>query len=193
MARSGPLRALAVPAALVVAALALGGCGSGEAASGHRPDYASALRGAPPALAALYRRGDRLLGGGAAAYERTLHGLRGHPVVVNDWASWCVPCRREIPLMGRAAARLGKRVAFLGVDAEDNAGAARTFLRERPLPYPSFDDPDAAIADSQGPAVGYPRTAFYDARGSVVHLKQGPYTSQAELLADVRRYAASPG
>src|SRR5436190_506496 len=80
-------------------------------------------------------------------------------------------------------------LAFLGVDAEDDRGAARTFLRDRPLPYPSFDDPDQKIAATQGAAVGYPRTAFYDAGGRLVHLKQGPYTSAATVAADVRRYA----
>jgi cytochrome c biogenesis protein CcmG, thiol:disulfide interchange protein DsbE len=184
------LVAVAVP--FSVAALAVGGCsGGGEGASPH-PAYGAALRGAPPALAALYREGDRLLAGGIAAYRSRLRSVRGHPVVVNDWASWCEPCRRELPLFGRAAARVGKRVAFLGVDAADDPAAARTFLRERPLPYPSFDDPDQKIAASQGPVLGYPRTAFYDARGKLVHVKQGPYTSEAELAADIRRYAG-PG
>jgi thiol-disulfide isomerase/thioredoxin len=166
------------------------GCGSdsGRAPATH-PDYRAALHGAPPALAALYRQGDRILRGGTTAYEAQLRALRGHPVVVNDWASWCEPCREEMPLFGRSAARLGKRVAFLGVDAQDNRAAARTFLRERPVPYPSFDDPDSKISASQGPVNGYPRTAFYDPRGELVFLKRGPYTSEAELAADVRRYA----
>jgi hypothetical protein len=80
-------------------------------------------------------------------------------------------------------------VAFLGVDAKDNAAAARTFLRERPLPYPSFEDPDERVAATQGPVIGYPRTAFYDPAGRLVHLKQGPYTSMGELAADVKRYS----
>jgi thiol-disulfide isomerase/thioredoxin len=189
MARSAALRRFLVPVATLLGlALLAAGCGGDEEGGGGHPDYARALRGAPPALAALYRRGDSLLGGGPGAYRSTLRSLRGHPVVVNDWASWCVPCRQELPLFGRAAARLGDRVAFLGVDAEDNRAAARTFLRERPLPYPSFDDPDKAISSLQGPVVGYPRTAFYDAAGKLVHLKQGPYTSTGQLLADVRRY-----
>jgi cytochrome c biogenesis protein CcmG/thiol:disulfide interchange protein DsbE len=186
MARSGQICAQTLAATLAIV-LALGG--GADLGDRSRPDYRTALRGAPPALAALYRGGDRLLGGGPAAYRARLRSLRGHPVVVNDWASWCEPCRREVPLFGRAAARFGRRVAFLGVDAEDDRGAARTFLRERPLPYPSFDDRDQRIAATQGAAVGYPRTAFYDAGGRLVHLKQGPYTSMSELAADVRRYS----
>ncbi len=179
---------------LCLAATALAGllsaCGtsSGTGSASH-PDYRAALRGAPAPLAAIYRQGDRLLPGGTDAYEARLRRLSGYPVVVNDWASWCEPCRREIPLFGRAAVRFGKRVAFLGVDAEDSPAAARTFLRERPLPYPSFSDHSSEIAATQGGVGGYPRTAFYDRRGKLVHLKQGPYTSGAELAADVRRYA----
>ena len=172
-----------------LAALTAVGCGSGsDQATAPPPDYTAALRGAPAPLAALYHRGDRLLGGGTAAYEARLRGLRGHPVVVNDWASWCEPCRREIPLFGRAAARFGTRVAFLGVDGEDNAAAARTFLREHPLPYPSFADPESAISAEQGGPAGYPRTAFYDERGKLVFLKPGPYASLGELAADIRRH-----
>jgi cytochrome c biogenesis protein CcmG/thiol:disulfide interchange protein DsbE len=189
MDAKAPFRALSCLLG-ALAATAVAGCGaSGSATTASHPNYAAALRGAPAPLAALYRRGDALLGGGTAAYDAALRRLRGRPAVVNDWASWCEPCRQEIPLFGRAAARYGKRVAFLGVDAQDDPAAARTFLRERPLPYPSFDDPDGKIAVSQGPINGYPRTAFYDSRGRVVDLKQGPYTSEAELSADIRRFA----
>jgi cytochrome c biogenesis protein CcmG/thiol:disulfide interchange protein DsbE len=167
---------------------ALGGCGSGGSEADHS-GRAVAVRGAPPRLARLYRDADRLLGGGVTAYEARLRGLRGYPVVVNDWASWCVPCRQEVPLFARAAGRLGHRMAFLGVDVKDNPAAARTFLRGLPLPYPSFADPDERITAAQRPAIGYPRTAFYDRRGDLTYLKLGPYGSIAALAADIRRYA----
>jgi thiol-disulfide isomerase/thioredoxin len=192
MARSAAPRAILASAASLLAlaaALVASGCGSADAGAGTHPDYRAALRGAPAPLAALYRRGDALLGGGTAAYRARLRSLRGHPVLVNDWASWCGPCREELPLLGRAAARFGRRVAFVGVDAQDDRAAARTFLRERPVPYPSFLDPDGKISASQGPITGYPRTALYAASGRLVHLKQGPYTSVGEIAADVRRYA----
>ena len=73
--------------------------------------------------------------------------LRGYPVVVNVWASWCGPCRFEFPHFQRAAAAYGKRVAFLGIDSQDSDDAAATFLREEPVPYPSYTDPDEEIAD----------------------------------------------
>jgi cytochrome c biogenesis protein CcmG/thiol:disulfide interchange protein DsbE len=149
------------------------------------------LRDAPAALARTYRHGDRLLSGDAAAYSARLRTLRGYPVVVNDWASWCAPCREEVPLFARAAERFGRRVAFLGVDVKDDPAAARTFLRSRPLPYPSFADPDERITAAQQPATGYPRTAFYNRRGRLTYLKLGPYTSVASLAGDIRRYSAA--
>lgn len=192
-------RALARPAcsALLLAALvALGvpGCGSqgGDYGGGH-PDYARALAGSPPPLAALHRQANELLGGGKDAYEGRIAALRGYPAVVNVWASWCGPCRFEFPHFQQAAADYGKRVAFLAVDKQDSDDAAATFLEEAPVPYPSYTDPDEEIAESVGASLGLPDTAFYDRRGKLVYLKQGPYTDLAELRADIRRYALGGG
>lgn len=171
-------------------ALGFGGCGASEGGdgSGH-PDYARALAGAPPPLAALHAQGNELLGGGVEAYERRIAALRGYPVVVNVWASWCGPCRFEFPAFQRLAAEYGKRVAFLGIDSQDSADAARTFLRDRPVPYPSYSDPDEEIAARVGATLGLPATAFYDRRGDLAYLKQGPYTGHSQLRADLKRYA----
>jgi cytochrome c biogenesis protein CcmG, thiol:disulfide interchange protein DsbE len=177
--------------ALAAAAIALvaAGCGSSADGGGEHPDYAKALAGAPAPLAALYDQGNRLLGGGVNAYERRIATLRGYPVVVNVWASWCGPCRFEFPALQRLSAEYGKRVAFLGVDTQDSDDAARTFLREEPVPYPSYTDPDEEITDSIGATLGLPDTAFYDRRGRLAYLKQGPYTEHAELRADIERCA----
>lgn len=177
--------------ALLATALAAAGCGSspGGDYGGKHPDYARALAGSPAPLAALHRQGNRLLPGGVEAYARRIAALRGYPVVVNVWASWCGPCRFEFPLFQRFAARYGRRVAFLGVDSEDSNDAARTFLGEDPVPYPSYADPDRRIAESVGAGLGLPDTAFYDRRGALVHLRQGPYSDVAALRADLERYA----
>ena len=180
--------------ALVAIALAAAGCGSSsDGEGGSHPDYDKALAGAPPPLAALYDEANRLLPGGVDAYEKRIAALRGYPVVVNVWASWCGPCRFEFPAFQRAAARYGKRVAFLAIDSQDSDDAARTFLREEPVPYPSYTDPDEEITASIGADLGLPDTAFYDRRGELVYLKQGPYSDEAELLADIERYALGRG
>jgi thiol-disulfide isomerase/thioredoxin len=174
-----------------LAALGLVACGgsSDGPSTAKAPDYRSALAGAPKPLAKLYAQGDRLLPGGPDAFQTQLDALRGHPVVVNKWASWCGPCREEFPYLQRLSASFGKRVAFLGVDANDSEAAARTFLGEYPLPYPSYNDPDQDISRLMGATTGFPQTAFYDASGERVFVKPGQYGSQADLAADIRRYA----
>jgi len=184
-----PNLSIAVIVALVVA-LGGAGCGSSEDGSaGEHPDYAKALAGAPAPLAAVYDQANELLPGGVNAYEKRIAALRGYPVVVNVWASWCGPCRFEFPHLQRAAAEYGKRVAFLGVDSQDSDDAASTFLREEPVPYPSYADPDEEITASIGADLGLPDTAFYDRQGELAYLKQGPYADEAELRSDIERYA----
>jgi thiol-disulfide isomerase/thioredoxin len=181
--------------ALVVTVIAIAGCGSSQSGDygGTHPDYATGLAGSPPPLAALHRQANQLLPGGKDAYEGRIAALRRYPAVVNVWASWCGPCRFEFPHFQQAAADFGKRVAFLGVDSEDSDDAASTFLEEAPVPYPSYTDPDKVIGEALGASLGLPDTAFYDRRGKLVYLKQGPYDDIAELRADIRRYALGGG
>jgi cytochrome c biogenesis protein CcmG/thiol:disulfide interchange protein DsbE len=165
------------------------GCGSQDAENaGEPPDYAKALAGAPAPLAALHRQANELLPGGVEAYESRIAALRGYPVVVNVWASWCGPCRLEFPTFQRLSARYGRRVAFLGIDSQDSEEAAATFLRDNPVPYPSYSDPDEEIANELG-TIGLPATAFYGRGGELVHLGHKPYFENAELRADIERYA----
>ncbi|HYX78214.1 MAG TPA: TlpA disulfide reductase family protein [Solirubrobacterales bacterium] len=177
-------------ASVVAVAVALAACGSGSSgAGGGAPDYKRALAGAPKPLARLYDQANQLLPGGTAAFQRRLAELRGHPVVVNKWASWCGPCREEFPWFQDLSAKLGKRIAFLGVDSNDSAAAAHTFLGELPVPYPSYSDPDQQIARYLEATIGFPATIFYDSRGESVYVKQGQYASRSELAADIRHHA----
>ena len=181
---------LVVVAGLSTALLA--GCGSSASEGdygGEHPAYTKALAGSPAPLAALHAQADRLLPGETAAFEKRIASLKGYPVVVNMWASWCGPCRFEFPTLQKLSARYGKRVAFLGVDSQDSNAAAATFLKEAPVPYPSYTDPDKKIAAALHATLGLPDTAFYDRAGRLVYLKQGPYTNPSDLQADVQRYA----
>jgi len=191
MGRMGRIGRLFAAAALVVIVLALSACGSGSGddGGGKSPDYAKALAGAPKPLAKLYDQPNRLLPGGTDAFEQRLADLRGYPVVVNKWASWCGPCREEMPWFQRLSARLGKRIAFLGVDSQDSSAAAKEFLREFPLPYPSYSDPGKEIAQAMEATIGFPATAIYDLNGKLAHVQQGQYASQDALAADIERYA----
>ena len=184
---------LAVLLAVLLLLAGFGGCGEDPEDSA-APDYETALAGAPAPLAAIHDQGNEILGGGVDAYRDRLEDLRGHPVIVNKWASWCGPCRFEFPAFQRLSARFGKRVAFLGVDSDDSTDAATTFLEQYPVPYPSYSDPDQEIAKEMTATLGFPTTVFYDRQGEIAFIKQGPYTSDEEFVADIRRYAlASEG
>ena len=173
---------------LVVCALALGACSSDSPKSAGKPDTA-ALKGSPAPLAALHDQGNQILGGGADAFKQRLRKLRGYPVVVNKWASWCAPCRGEFPYFQRESQRLGKRTAFLGVNSNDNDGDARSFLRQFPVSYPSYSDGNLAIAAVFNGVQAFPTTAFYDKKGGLAFVHQGAYQSEQKLAADIRRYA----
>lgn len=147
------------------------------------------LAGSPAALAGLHRQSNELLPGGPAAFEKRLRELRGYPVVVNKWATWCGPCRSEFPVFQKVAVELGKEVAFVGVNATDNAPAAREFLAKFPVSYPSYSDPEHEVAKVFRGNGAFPTTAFYDARGRFKIALQKPYRDAGELRADIEKYA----
>jgi thiol-disulfide isomerase/thioredoxin len=184
-----------IPVLALALALLASGCGSssGGEFDGEHPDYERALAGAPAPLASLYSQGNQLLPGGTDAFEARIAALKGYPVVVNVWASWCGPCRFEFPTLQKLSARYGKRVAFLGVNSQDSDANAKEFLAEAPVPYPSYTDPDKGLIESLGGIGGLPDTAFYDRDGKLLFLKQGAYPDHADLEADVRRYALKSG
>lgn len=146
------------------------------------------LEGSPPRLAALHRQADALLPGGKAGLKSRIATLRGYPVVVNFWASWCGPCRLEMPVLQKVSAARGRSVAFLGVNVQDNRDAARRFANEFPVTYPSYEDPSGRIFNSYGLA-GAPSTVFYTPKGRQEYIHQGPYRSVEDLDRDIDRYA----
>jgi cytochrome c biogenesis protein CcmG, thiol:disulfide interchange protein DsbE len=188
-----PLPALLSLAAVI--ALVIVGCGSsnsGNPDSRLTEQQAKApIQGAPPQLTAIRAQANQLLDGGTDAFDGRLSQLSGTPVVVNKWASWCGPCRFEFPWFQSLAEKRGGQIAFLGVNSNDSSGSAETFLSELPLPYPSYSDPDLKIAqDLGGPPQAFPTTTFYDRSGKQVFTHPGVYGSEADLVADVNRYAA---
>ncbi len=154
------------------------------------PSPAAAQRelvGSPGVLAALHRQAGDLLGS-SASLAAGLHALRGYPVVLNAWASWCGPCREEFPFFGTASARDGHQVAFLGADTNDSAGVARSFLTAHPVSYPSYQSTYTELA-SLAAIEGLPTTVFIDRAGRVVDVHAGQYDTLATLENDIERYA----
>jgi cytochrome c biogenesis protein CcmG/thiol:disulfide interchange protein DsbE len=123
------------------------------------------------------------VGGGAAA---TLESFRGKPLVINFWATWCVPCFEEHPALA-AAARGLPDVQFIGVVYEDEEARTQAFLKERGSTYPSLMDPDGRTAIAYG-VFGVPETFFIDAEGRIVEKYVGPLqrSAIAELVARAR-------
>ena len=185
-----PLAALALAAVVVIGLVQAGGeaepaSGAGDPAGPTLAEQRESLAGAPAPLAALHARAGRL--------ERTdladeLRALRGHPVVVNKWASWCGPCKAEFPAFAEAVRQVGRRVAFLGLDAMDAPADAQRFLAANPVAYPHLEDPEGAVARRFGLGQNFPVTAFFDERGELVQVHQGGYATAGDLLADVRRH-----
>jgi protein SCO1/2 len=145
------------------------------------------LAGSPAPLRKLHVQAGQLLGGYPELQAR-LAALRGYPVVLNAWASWCPPCRAEFPIFAAAAAEYGRRVAFVGVDMEDSASEARKFLAAHAVSYPSFQA-SAAELDGVAPLRGTPTTIFIDPAGHVRYAHVGPYETQTTLAQDIARYA----
>jgi thiol-disulfide isomerase/thioredoxin len=164
------------------------GASSQEALTTPAAEQSAQLAGAPPALAAIHANAGKLLPGGRKRLEAELDAVKGHPAVVNVWASWCTPCKQEAPSIQRSALSYGKRVAFLGVDLRDNEQAAKRFLGRYPVSFPSIQDPDGQIYNDYR-LVGAPATIFYDASGKRTYLHQGAYRTIEDLDADIQRYA----
>jgi thiol-disulfide isomerase/thioredoxin len=147
------------------------------------------LAGSPEPLAGLHAQAGQLISGGATELHARLASLRGHPIVINKWASWCEPCRAEFAAFQRASLSQGRRVAFIGIDSGDSSRAdALAFLRSFPVSYPSYYDRSGRLGAAVTDSTFTPVTVFYDSRGAQF-IHQGPYLTQAKLEEDVKRYA----
>ena len=192
---------------VVVALLVLAGCTS--APSSEKPTFGggseapvdeSALAGAKSAAgiedcpaSTGNASGDKALpdisldclGGGTKV---KLSGLTGTPTVINLWASWCGPCREELPLLARAHKEYATSLRVIGVDFDDPApDDAIELARASGVTYPLLSDPDSAIKVPFAVA-GLPWTIFVDAQGRMVATERTPFRSYADLTAAIRRH-----
>jgi cytochrome c biogenesis protein CcmG/thiol:disulfide interchange protein DsbE len=117
--------------------------------------------------------------------ELQLSSLRGKAVVLNFWASWCSPCKREAPALQAVSKTWGKRVVVLGVDVNDFQGDARGFMRKYGLTYPVVHDNKNVTTPKYG-LTGLPETFFLDRRGRIVEHVPGEVRA-ADLNSGVER------
>jgi cytochrome c biogenesis protein CcmG, thiol:disulfide interchange protein DsbE len=181
-----PLLAVALVAVLVIG-LTQAGSKSDKPDTAPKFDLQAAqrkLEGSPPPLAALHADASKILDSG---FDEQLDKLKGRPVVINKWASWCRPCRAEFPVFQQVATDRGKEIAFLGVNAADKRPAAGRRGTSRPLPYPSYEDPNEKIAQELKIPKFFPMTLMIDADGKTF-IKSGEYTSTEQLEADIDKY-----
>ncbi len=202
MTRIAPARLLAILAGVAVAALLVlglvelaGRSSSSSQGPGGEAEHLTLgqiearLAGSPPALAALHAQSSQVLVGGGRALHARIAALHGYPLVINKWASWCVPCQSERGAFQQASLAFGHSVAFLGVDSgEPTIAGGQAFVRVRLLAYPSYYDKSGQLGTEVTDSSFTPVTVFYNRAGSE-YIHQGPYPSAAKLERDIRRYA----
>jgi thiol-disulfide isomerase/thioredoxin len=108
----------------------------------------------------------------ATKLAAAIRSMRPKPVVVNYWATWCDPCKKEMPRIVAAAARYRRWVGFIGVNVEDDRDAAQRFADRYHIPFLSYATSKAEVARSQR-ILGLPVTQFYRADGELAFDHQG--------------------
>jgi cytochrome c biogenesis protein CcmG, thiol:disulfide interchange protein DsbE len=107
----------------------------------------------------------------------SLADYRGHPVLLNAWASWCPPCKGEMPLLERAHRRMQRAGGtVLGIDVQDDRRSALAFLHRKGVTFPSLRDRDRSYVHRLG-VTGYPESFLIDRKGRIVALNRGPLTT----------------
>ncbi len=107
----------------------------------------------------------------AGEFEAHLEAI-DKPAIVNVWASWCLPCRSEAPLLNEAFAKYGDQIEFIGIDVQDNQADAKEFLAEFGLDFDHFFDRDREIPNNYG-GIGTPITFFFGPHGELVNTHNG--------------------
>lgn len=186
-----------LPRVVVASLVLLAACGGGEGES--KDEIASPLAAcegldSPPPQAATVRAGageplpalQLPCFTGGAPFD--LAGLRG-PAVVNLWASWCPPCREELPALQRYADAYADEVHVIGVITDDRPEAAAALATDLGITLPGLDDPDRQLLSHVGGAL--PVTLFVDDAGQVRHVEYGAL-DEAAVAAYVTEHLVEP-
>jgi cytochrome c biogenesis protein CcmG/thiol:disulfide interchange protein DsbE len=158
--------------------------------------YGLASKGTDTTLDQAVQRGERPMAPVATLPWLTEDGngsladYRGKVVVLNLWASWCEPCREEMPVLQRTHEKIASQGGLvLGIDTQDSSDAAKRFLAESKATFPSLRDRDRSYGREFG-ATGYPETFLIDRKGRIAAMQRFPVTQEwlderlPELLAE---------
>jgi len=104
----------------------------------------------------------------------TLSNLRGKPTLINFWATWCPPCRSELPTLQAAYQKYGDQIGFIAVDVKEDAPTVSAFVEQLGLTFPIAIDANGSVSDSAYQVLGIPTTLFIDERGVVSKRHVGP-------------------
>jgi thiol-disulfide isomerase/thioredoxin len=119
--------------------------------------------------------------------EVRLSSLQGQVVMINFWATWCGPCRQEMPLLEQLQAKYGPLgFTLLGVNVEPDSAAATAWLKGVPVSFPILFDTRNAVAESFG-VQGMPSSVFVDRAGRVRHVHRGYKPGDESQYADLIR------
>ena len=104
--------------------------------------------------------------------------FKGKPVVLNFWASWCAPCRREMPFFENTWKEYqDKGVVFIGIDTMDEEGVAKNFVKAFDITYMILHDPSGEVSNAYG-VVALPATFFIDKEGKISKKNYGPFLGE---------------
>lgn len=117
--------------------------------------------------------------------QGSLADFRGDWVLLNVWASWCIPCREESPALQRFATENREQIAVVGIDTRDLTEDAIAFLREYEIDYPQFRDASGEYADDLK-TTGVPESFLIDPDGNLVDRFPGPFRD----LGEIEQFAA---
>lgn len=167
--------------ALVVAACGGGGEGGGGFGLKETPKSGSVSIG--PRLNSLAPNFNLQRPNGA---EVELAGLRGKPVLLNFWATWCGPCKAEMPELQRLHERAGDRIHVLGVNLDETAKEIEPFYNDLKLTFPTVIDKGKKVANGYR-LLGVPASIVIDKDGVVQDIRFGPYADDADLAKSVAK------
>ena len=182
---------MSVPALAAVIVLTVAGCSSGSTGS------SSAVNGGVKTVVPVSQRRDpiALTGKTLTGAALNLAALRGKPVVLNIWGSWCPPCRKEAPALVAANTQLGDKAAFVGIDTRDDVASAQAYERAYKITYPSVvDHGDLLLALHGAVSVQSPPvTLVLDPQGRIAGRFIGPVTTLTlvDMVNDVVKDAST--